>query len=535
MKIQLYCFLFLFLLPGCSKKEHPQESSSPPLPKKPNIIVLMTDQERYPVHWPDDWVEKNLPARMKLQNHGLTFQRAYTAASECSPSRAVIMTGEHFPINQVAQTFITPLPTEKQLIDIGSLLSEKAGYEVVWKGKWHLSYSVNGGDNWSQEDIPHLQQSYNLKDWNPPDAGNALQTVQAIYHSSPISGLSTLGGGYANNDVRYVSGPSGDPKQTPGYGESVIDYLKKKASTPVNEREPFCLFISLVNPHDVWVYPMAWEEAGYKKEDFANLGIDLPTNYNDDLTKKPSVQRLSRQAFDKASPLSNFDQMKDYVNFYAYLHQVVDSQIGKIIETLDFLGLSEDTIIIRTADHGEMGLSHGMREKAYVVYEEVIHVPFVISNPKLFPTPQTTQSFYCHLDLLPTLAELAGVPNASSYGKGVSIVPVLKDPNASVQDSILFTYDDKFYLPPHTPEWHIRAIRESDWTYAVYYSEDGGFEYEMYNLKNDPEQLMNLLYGDVAPEVLEEASRLHQELKKKIDLAEALPKNIHWPSKPLED
>jgi choline-sulfatase len=525
-------FLFLFCF-GCSKKESP---SSLEIPKKPNIIVLITDQERYPIHWPIDWVQKNLPSRVRLEKNGLTFHRAYTAASECSPSRAVIMTGEHFPINQVARTFITPLPTEKELLDLGSLLTEKAGYEVVWKGKWHLSYSVNGGDSWSQQDISYLQQSYNLKDWNPPDAGNALQTIQKIYQGQPISGLATLGGGYANNDGRYVSGPSGDPKQTPGYGESVLDYLAKKASTPANEREPFCLFISLVNPHDVWVYPGSWEAAGYKKEDFANLGIVLPSNYNDDLTQKPSVQKLSRSAFDKVSPLQDLQQEKEYVNFYAYLHRVVDAQIGKILDALEELGLREDTVIIRTSDHGELGLSHGMREKAFVAYEEVIHVPFIVSNPKMYPTPQETKSFYCHLDLMPTLAELAGIPNASSYGKGISIVPVLKDPTVSVQNSILFTYDDNFYLPPNTPGWRIRAIREDDWTYAVYFTEDGSqFEYEMYNLKNDPGQLVNLLYGDIPQETLNEASRLHLQLEQKIDQAQALPEGISWPSQPLSN
>ena len=64
------------------------------LPQTPNIIVLMTDQERYHTHWPKGWVEANLPAFVRLQRHGLTFHRAYTAASECSPSRAVMMTGE---------------------------------------------------------------------------------------------------------------------------------------------------------------------------------------------------------------------------------------------------------------------------------------------------------------------------------------------------------------------------------------------------------------------------------------------------------
>ena len=168
----------------------------------------------------------------------------------------------------------------------------------------------------------------------------------------------------------------------------------------LKDRKPFCLFISLVNPHDVWVYPTVWEKAGYKKEDFANMGIDLPSNYADDLSTKPSVQLKARQAYNKQSPLKDPQAEKEYVNFYAYLNKKVDEHIVKILDTLDATGLTDDTIIIRTADHGELGLSHGMREKAYTVYEEMIHIPLIISNPKLFPNPRTTDALYCHLDLL---------------------------------------------------------------------------------------------------------------------------------------
>lgn len=123
-----------------------------------------------------------------------------------------------------------------------------------------------------------------------------------------------------------------------------------------DERKPFCLFVSFVNPHDVWVYPKHWNSAGYKHEKFANVGISLPDNYHDDLSTKPSVQKKAREAF----------------------NQLVDSKVNAVLGALDQAGLTEDTIIIRTADHGELGLSHGMREKAYTVYEEMIHIPLII-------------------------------------------------------------------------------------------------------------------------------------------------------------
>ena len=153
----------------------------------------------------------------------------------------------------------------------------------------------------------------------------------------------------------------------------------------------------------------------------------------------------------------------------------------------------------------------------------MIHIPLIISNPKLYPEGGNDRCFLLSSRLI---ADLAKVPNFNQYCKGTSVVPVINDPTTSVQDSILFTYDDVFFLPADVPSGHIRAIREGDWTYAVYYSEDGShFEYEMYNSKEDPYQLRNLLYKDVTLEITKEANRLHLKLKEKIDQSNALPKD----------
>lgn len=504
--------------------------------KKPNIIVILTDQERYAVHWPKDWAESHLKASSRLKQHGLTFTRAYTAACECTPSRAVIYSGEHYPINQVE---ITPpqgqgLPAAKELADIGSLL-KKSSYDVVWKGKWHLSPPLLGGHQWRADDIASVQNRYDLFQWNPPDAGTAITENITQKDGSIYNGLKTLGGGWANNDGRFLQGmTAGDPKQTPGYGESILEYIQKLGQQKSEDRQPFCMFISFVNPHDVWVYPKHWQEAGYRKEDFANLNIVLPDNYVDNLKSKPSVQLKARDAFNKASTLQNRAEEIEYINFYAYLTELVDGHVATVLDALDKAGLTDETIIIRTADHGELGLSHGMREKAYTAYEEMIHIPFIVSNPKLFPLARETDAFYCHLDLLPTISQLAQVPNYENYGKGISMVPVLENPASSVQDSILFTYDDLFFLPADVPGGHIRAIRDGDWMYAVYYSENGSnFEYEMYNLKSDPGELDNLLHGKVSSENAAAAKRLHAKLKAKIDHAKALPADFPWPESPF--
>jgi arylsulfatase A-like enzyme len=95
-------------------------------------------------------------------------------------------------------------------------------------------------------------------------------------------------------------------------------------------------------------------------------------------------------------------------------------------------------------------------------------------NRRLYPEPLETTAFYDHRDLLPTILDLAGVRDAESYGIGKSIVPVMQDPSKTVQDHTLFSFDDVFFVPPSAPNSHIRAMREGDWTYAAYFSLDGG-------------------------------------------------------------
>jgi choline-sulfatase len=172
--------------------------------------------------------------------------------------------------------------------------------------------------------------------------------------------------------------------------------------------------------------PSAWIQAGYRREDFAGLGIKLPSNYADDLTTKPKIQKRARDAYNRFAPLNTAQAREDYVNFYAYLHTVVDKHIMIMLDALQETGLMDSTIILRLADHGEGGLSHGMREKAYTVYEEMIHIPLIVHNPKLYPESLETSAFYDHLDLLPTILDLAGVPDPEPSIQAFGVPPGMR-------------------------------------------------------------------------------------------------------------
>jgi choline-sulfatase len=512
---------------AASTLAHPWQQAG----RRPNLVLLFTDQERAFQHWPPGWAEQHLPSMRRLQQHGLTFRRAHTAACECTPSRATLLTGTYPSVTGVTQTFATSLVGAGVSLqtfqhNLGKLLTG-AGYDVIYKGKWHESLAVRGADNWSAEDVTFLAERYGLPGWTPPDAGNSL--------TEP----STAGGGTANNDGRFVRGVTpGATGQVQGYGESVLDFLATRAPGG----PPFCLFVALVNPHDIGFFPSTWQQAGYRYTDFMGLGIDLPSNFADPLDTKPKVQGWFRGGFDGYEPLANSQAQRDYVNFYAYLHTVVDRDITAMLDALDARGLTEDTLVFRFADHGEMGLSHGLRQKVFTGYEETIHIPLCISNPRLYPVPVETDAFASLVDLLPTLAGIAGVPPAelARYGAaGVDLAPVLADPATKVQDSILFSCDDggsfeqMFGPMPAGTAQSLRCVREGNWMYAVYFSLDGkSIEYELYNLADDPEELRNLAFEPSRPgsELDTERQRLHRLLTERASAANALPAGFPWPA-----
>jgi choline-sulfatase len=192
---------------------------------------------------------------------------------------------------------------------------------------------------------------------------------------------------------------------------------------------------------------------------------------------------------------------QNYLNFYGNLMKKVDGQIGELLATFDNLGTAgaealNDTLIIRTSDHGENGMCHGaLRQKTFVTYDEVLRVPLIWSNPTLYSTAQSTNAMVSHVDLLPTLCALTGVPNwqAKNFA-GIDYSSIVLNPAAPpVQDYILFTFDDIYAaadaatFPNGTvpPPNRIRMVRTQDYKYARYFDGAGAVQdqQEFYDLR----------------------------------------------------
>jgi arylsulfatase A-like enzyme len=151
-----------------------------------------------------------------------------------------------------------------------------------------------------------------------------------------------------------------------------LDYINNAAPAD----KPFFLVASLVNPHDVLFYPKNFNNS-YNDPSLLVGDIKLPPTVNENITypNKPSVQYNFYKVFELSGALTTTQDKLNYLNFYGNLMKMQDNYLGQVMDALEARGMLDNTVIIRTSDHGEMGLSHhGLRQKNFNFYEQSLRV-----------------------------------------------------------------------------------------------------------------------------------------------------------------
>lgn len=483
--------------------------------KKPNIVIIITDQQRALQHYPQDFIYR-LTALRQLMSTGLSFDRAFTASCACAPSRATFLTSQYPAQHGTMRTgqMEPEKPLDTSLDNLAKVL-EKAGYETrAWLGKWHLG------------EINTSPIEAGFTEWNAPDAGIT------------IGDYNNLGGGATDNDGRYLA--------------DMLKFVEKQ-----NPETPFCLVASFVNPHDGFVAFRGLGGSGYASSTLTEAIVDMPQNYTQHQNDLHEDKSLGLHPEPRAHAgaswwtfASNADPTKrpkhrpqDYVNFYAYLQILVDKQIQQLLDGLAKQNLIDNTLIVRFADHGEMGMSHGLVEKFFNAYEESIRIPLVFSNPVAWPTAQTTQSLVSAVDLTPTLASLLevstldderldAIPKPLTFD-GQDMSPILNNPTLPGQEFVHFTYDDNPAVKSKEPlilfPSIVRTIRTAEWKYSVYFNKDGtDADWELYDLTNDKYEDNNLA-GNPDLNIVQKQAELEEKLQDAMNKLGTMPKTFNWP------
>jgi arylsulfatase A-like enzyme len=384
------------------------------LRRRPNILIIMTDEERYPPPYETEalrrWRETELPGRALIRAHGLDLRRHYIASSACVPSRASFFTGHYPSLHGTSQTDgAAKSASESNMfwLDPNTVPTlghyfRAAGYKTFYKGKWHVSEPdiLLPGSNsplpsYDSEGYPDptLEQKYLQADRLDP------------FGFTGYIGPTPHGKDARNSGSSALTGPGGRDVVYADHVIGLLDELERGPDTP------WLTVCALVNPHDIVLRGVL----GSLSQNF-DFNVDpsvphvppAPTADENLLPTKPICQASYRNTYQEAfQPTFG---VENYRRFYYQLHKNVDAQILRVMQRLQASRFYEDTVVLFTSDHGDLlGAHGGLFQKWHCAYEEVIRVPCVIHNPRLFREARHSDELTSHIDILPTLLGLTGL------------------------------------------------------------------------------------------------------------------------------
>jgi len=398
-----------------------------------NVIFVICDQESYRLFGKNDF---HLPARETLAKRGVTFKNHYISTAVCTPSRALFLTGTPPQVNgvfdQMSFRYVPNLPPK--VPTMGTVLKE-LGYKTAYFGKFECNLDILSAkktDNTSAAMQPYGFDVYN------PDGDN---------RGGPLDGY--IGDSYcAGEGVRWLRG------NTPG--------LRKQA-------RPFFMVTSFVNPHDIMfvdanvpgkspvqkalapgLLSPRPPSAMYERQWEFSLPLSLQESF-----KAPGMPAALGE-YDRGwaglfgvIPTDRKDMWRNYYNYYLNCLRDSDRSIQQLVDVMDDLDLWKDTVVVFSADHGEMAGAHGgLRGKGPMCYEANVHVPLIIAHPD-GKAGTSCSALTCHLDLLPSFVGLTGIPEgrrpqAVKKLAGRDFSPLLADPEKAdihaLRLAILFNY-----------------------------------------------------------------------------------------------
>ncbi len=467
--------------------------------QKPNIVFIFSDDHApHAIGAYNGWLKSVNPTPRidELAKQGMLFEKSFCTNSICGPSRAVIMTGKHSHKNGFmnnGNTFNWNQQTFPKIL-------RKAGYTTALYGKSHLKGNPKGFDDWKV--LPGQGDYYN------PDLITPKGRVRIDGHCTDV------------------------------VTDLAVEWLK----TGRDKTKPFMLMVQHKAPHRNWMPALRhlplyddikipepttlfdkWEDnappARHQELEIdrhMDINYDLFLDLTADYEGTPSQKRQDRSAWRNMKKMTK-DQLNSWRAFYGprdkafheanlsgkelvrwkfqryaknYLRCVrgVDDSVGKIQDTLKNLKLDDNTVVIYSSDQGFYIGDHGWYDKRWM-YEESLMMPLIVKWPGVTKPDSRSVQMVQNLDYAQTFLEMAGAEIPSNM-QGRSLVPILKNGKADDwRKSIYYhyyEYPSVHMIPRH---YGIRTER-----YKLIHFYQFGNEWEMYDLKEDPDELTNI-YG----------------------------------------
>ncbi len=436
MKKITYCILATLLLTPLAVLCAAESSKT----NKPNILFIMTDQQTVSALSCAGNPHVKTPNLDRLAARGMRFTQSYVSHPLCVPSRASIFSSRMpHELGIYGNTMDAVLET-KGVPTMGELF-QAAGYETAYAGKWH----VHSG-------FPAYEKKKN--------------TVPG-FTVLPMGGRDPRQGDKKTEEKA--------PQCDPYVAEAAVKFLRQPHD------KPFLLTVSLLNPHDICEFSIY---EGFRKMLPADPAQLPPLRANvHDTEKLPSVLTSDMKRTKDWTDL----QWLQYLWIYYRLVESSDGLIGRVLDVLDQTGLSSNTIVVFTSDHGEMMGSHQMVTKQKL-YEESVAVPLIIAPPDAAPGVDR-QHLISGLDLMPTFLDYAGIAAPASL-EGRSLRPVVEGKAAAWRE----------FVVAETMEPEARMIRTARYKYICFGA--GENREQFFDEERDPGELHNLInHAELASEV----------------------------------
>src|SRR5438876_5433067 len=368
------------------------------LPRKPNLIVFLPDQQRADTLACYGGVKVHAPNLNKLASESVVFQRAYVTHPVCTPSRSSLMTGTWPHINGCTRNSV---PLDRRFRVFPELM-ENQDYRAAYMGKWHLGEdgpAERGFQQWVSTEDHGDYTNFLLSRGITPDKTNGRFSELAI-----------------SNLPLELSRPKFLEKHA-------CDFIEK------HQRDPFILVVAFVEPHSPYNGPLNNEHP----LDQVDLDLTATLPESEDIPLRYRLMREWQQAeaiLDRERlPFQLFfgitpDEYRSIKQRYLGLVTLVDQSIGTILGCLERCNLAGDTIVIHTSDHGDSLGAHHLFGKE-TMFEEATRVPLLIRLPGQTRTRGIRQAV-SHIDLVPTLLDLLRQP-AHPQCAGKSLLPLINE------------------------------------------------------------------------------------------------------------
>ncbi len=454
-------------------------AQSPQIPRDaPNILFIMTDDQRHDALSVYGNPILQTPNIDRIGTEGFRANQFFVTNSLCAPSRASFLTGLYSHTHGVL-TNGSGAPHRNQgglrhdQLTFVHLLRE-AGYETALVGKWHLRSQPAGFDQWLI--LPGGGGPY----LDPEMTANGMRVKMR---------------GYADDIV----------------GDQTLTYLQSRSKD-----RPFCLLMQFKSPHRNWI------PAARHARAFEDIDVPVPRTFDDEFVGRPAALRkldmaiadmpdFKERGVSESLPREERKRrnLQELVRNYYRTLLSVDENVGRVLEHLDKNDLAKNTVVVFTSDNGFFLGEHGLYDKR-LMYEPSIRVPMLVRWPAQIPAGVVDQShLLLNIDVAQTLLATAGVP-PPVWMQGRSFLPIMQKQNAAWRDAFLY----EFYEFPDADHCvrKNRGVRTSRWKLIHFWEQPE--EWELYDLANDPDEVLNLYGSREHRKVLAELKARLEQLRR---------------------